>query len=122
MFRMFHYSKNKGSTLVASIFVLSAISVLAAITLSRGLTSSKSSSSEINYVEMDNIRDTVANKVILQLKKHIWIDGDWVWNSKMNQYVYIEGKWVVPAYGAIWVPGHWKHANKGWYWVNGHWK
>ncbi|MCB0272181.1 MAG: hypothetical protein KDD46_04130 [Bdellovibrionales bacterium] len=75
MFRMFHYSKNKGSTLVASIFVLSAISVLAAITLSRGLTSSKSSSSEINYVEMDNIRDTVANKVILQLKKHIWIDG-----------------------------------------------
>ncbi|MCB0508231.1 MAG: hypothetical protein R2739_01005 [Chitinophagales bacterium] len=76
----------------------------------------------VRYVKVKPMPVVVKVKPACPSPKHIWIDGDWVWNSKMNQYVYIEGKWVVPAYGAIWVPGHWKHANKGWYWVNGHWK
>jgi WXXGXW repeat (2 copies) len=54
--------------------------------------------------------------------RHVWVDGDWVWRN--NQYVYTEGRWVLPAYSrARWIPGHWKLNRRrgGWYWMPGHW-
>ncbi|HEY5408891.1 MAG TPA: hypothetical protein VIJ92_17505 [Ginsengibacter sp.] len=55
--------------------------------------------------------------------RHVWIDGEWVWRG--NQYVYTEGRWMLPAYrGARWIRGHWKQNPRrgGWYWVPGHWR
>jgi hypothetical protein len=55
--------------------------------------------------------------------RHMWIDGEWVWRN--NQYVYTEGRWILPAYpGARWIPGHWKFNRHrgGWLWIPGHWR
>ena len=53
---------------------------------------------------------------------HIWIDGDWIWDNQSNQYVYVEGKWIIPNVGKVWVPGHWKNTQNGWFWKKGHWR
>ena len=50
--------------------------------------------------------------------KHIWIDGDWVYNGR--NYVWREGYWAAPRHGHTWIPGHWKNTRRGNKWVPGH--
>jgi len=53
--------------------------------------------------------------------RHVWIDEDWEWRG--GQYVWVGGRWVVPARpGAVWIPGHWRRRPQGWVWMRGHWR
>jgi len=54
--------------------------------------------------------------------RHVWVDGDWVWNAGVHNYVWNEGRWVMPEPYSKWIPGHWRNAPQGYYWVPGHWK
>jgi WXXGXW repeat (2 copies) len=54
--------------------------------------------------------------------RHVWVDGDWVWNRRAHAYVREEGHWVVPDRGRTRVPGHWKTTRRGNHWVPGHWR
>ena len=78
---------------------------------------------KVRYVK---VKPAAPNVVVVRpacpSPKHIWIDGDWVWSPQANQYIYTEGKWVLPNTAAVWVPGHWKNTKYGWHWVNGHWR
>jgi hypothetical protein len=54
--------------------------------------------------------------------KYVWTSGNWVWSPRANQYMYVEGRWMVPQPHAVWIDGHWKNTRYGWHWVPGHWK
>jgi hypothetical protein len=53
---------------------------------------------------------------------HIWIDGDWRWNSQSQRYVQNTGYWEKPRQSQTYVSGYWQSAPKGKYWQNGHWQ
>ncbi|MFN8284822.1 MAG: hypothetical protein U0U67_16480 [Chitinophagales bacterium] len=74
------------------------------------------------YCKVQPTRTVVVVKPACPSSKHIWIDGDWIWDSQTNQYIYIEGKWIIPSPGAVWIPGHWKNTPYGWFWKKGHWQ
>lgn len=52
---------------------------------------------------------------------HVWIDGQWKWNRKKKEYVWIKGHWVKRKAGKKWVPGHWQKVRRGYKWIPGHW-
>lgn len=83
----------------------------------------KVNNGNVRYVK---VRPAAPNVVVVRpacpSAKHVWMDGNWVWSPQANQYVYVEGKWIVPNAGAVWVPGHWKNTKYGWHWVDGHWR
>ncbi len=83
----------------------------------------KVNNGNVRYVK---VRPNAPNVVVVRPAcpgpKHIWIDGDWVWSPQVNQYVYEQGKWIMPNNNVVWVAGHWKNNKHGWHWVNGHWK
>ncbi len=75
------------------------------------------------YCKVQPVRNNViVVKSSCPSPNHIWIDGDWIWDNQSNQYVYVEGKWIVPNVGKVWVPGHWKNTQYGWFWRKGHWR
>lgn len=75
------------------------------------------------YVKVQPVRpNVIIIKPAFPGPKHIWIDGDWVWNPQLNQYVYVDGRWILPVQNAVWIPGRWKKSRFGWYWVNGRWR
>lgn len=53
---------------------------------------------------------------------HIWIDGDWGWNSRTHVYVQKAGYWDKPRYGHTYVSGRWESSQKGKSWSKGHWQ
>lgn len=53
---------------------------------------------------------------------HIWIDGDWGWNSRSHVYVQKAGHWDRPRQGQTHVSGHWKSTPRGKTWSKGHWQ
>lgn len=53
---------------------------------------------------------------------HMWVEGDWRWNPQINNYMWIDGRWIAPQPYSKWIPGHWKQTYEGYYWVPGHWK
>ena len=53
---------------------------------------------------------------------HIWIDGDWAWNSQSHVYVQRAGYWEKPRQSQTFVSGHWQASPKGKYWVSGRWQ
>jgi surface antigen len=51
---------------------------------------------------------------------YVWIDGEWVWNSR---WVWVAGHWGYPPYPhAIWVSGTWVHGPYGWRHSPGYWR
>jgi WXXGXW repeat (2 copies) len=53
---------------------------------------------------------------------HVWLTGYWAWRSRVNAYVWVPGRWEVPASpGAVWVPGHWVSRDGGHVWVEEQW-
>jgi hypothetical protein len=52
---------------------------------------------------------------------HIWVDGDWRWNPKRNEYVWVDGYWLAPKPGRNWIAGEWIEGPEGHKWVPGHW-
>lgn len=53
---------------------------------------------------------------------HIWIDGDWGWNSQSHVYVQKAGYWEKPRQGQMYVAGSWQTNSKGKSWSKGHWQ
>jgi hypothetical protein len=52
---------------------------------------------------------------------YIWIDGDWRWNSRTNNYVREHGYWTRPKTRHSYEEGHWESGPRGKYWVRGRW-
>ncbi len=53
---------------------------------------------------------------------HIWIEGDWGWNSQSNVYVQKAGYWDRPRQGQTYMAGHWQTTHRGKSWAKGHWQ
>ena len=54
---------------------------------------------------------------------HVWVGGYWAWRPARRAYVWVPGRWVVPASPRhVWVPGHWQRHPRGYVWVEGHWR
>jgi hypothetical protein len=53
---------------------------------------------------------------------HIWIDGDWGWNSQSHKYIQKAGYWEKPRRGQIFVTGHWQTTPRGRFWSKGYWQ
>lgn len=53
---------------------------------------------------------------------HIWIDGDWVFNSQTHAYVQRNGYWAAPDQRRVYVSGQWQTSPRGKYWSKGHWQ
>ena len=53
---------------------------------------------------------------------HIWIDGDWNWNSQTHLYVQKAGYWDRPRQGQSYVKGNWQTTQRGKSWNKGHWQ
>ncbi|MGA1977065.1 MAG: hypothetical protein ABSG89_04335 [Bacteroidales bacterium] len=53
---------------------------------------------------------------------HIWIDGDWGWNSQTHVYVQNAGYWEQPRQGQRYVSGSWKTTPRGKTWLKGRWQ
>jgi hypothetical protein len=53
---------------------------------------------------------------------HIWIDGDWGWNSRSHVYVQRAGYWDSPRQGQTYVSGYWQTTPRGKSWSKGHWQ
>lgn len=68
---------------------------------------------EPTYVEM--------GRPIQPSATHIWIDGDWVWQSQNRVYVRNEGHWDMPRQGRTYTKGHWESNGKGHHWIAGKW-
>jgi hypothetical protein len=53
---------------------------------------------------------------------HIWIDGDWVFNTQTHAYVQRNGYWEKPVQGRTYISGSWQSTPRGKYWSKGHWQ
>ncbi len=53
---------------------------------------------------------------------HIWIDGDWGWNSQSHMYVQRAGFWDQPRQGKTYVSGYWQTTPRGKTWSKGRWQ
>jgi hypothetical protein len=53
---------------------------------------------------------------------HIWINDNWVYNRRTNQYMRNNGNWIVPNRGRTYQQGQWKYNGRGHYWVPGRWR
>jgi hypothetical protein len=53
---------------------------------------------------------------------HIWIDGDWGWNSQSHMYVQRAGYWDQPRQGKTYVSGYWQTTPRGKTWSKGRWQ
>jgi hypothetical protein len=52
--------------------------------------------------------------------RHVWIDGEWVWNN--NGFSWKPGYWILRDPHRNWVRGYWhQRQDGGWYWIGGHW-
>lgn len=53
---------------------------------------------------------------------HIWIDGDWVFNSQTHAYTQRNGYWAAPNERRVYISGQWQTTPRGKYWSKGHWQ
>jgi hypothetical protein len=55
--------------------------------------------------------------------RHVWVPGYWNWAPDQRQYVWAEGRWVLPPYRhAVWVGPRWVHRGHHTFLVRGHWR
>lgn len=55
-------------------------------------------------------------------ESHIWISGDWGWNSHSRAYVQKTGYWDRPRPGQVYVEGSWRTTPQGKSWSKGRWQ
>jgi hypothetical protein len=55
-------------------------------------------------------------------ERHVWIDGDWVYNRQSRAYEQRNGYWERPYQGRTYVSGQWQTTPKGKYWSKGRWQ
>ncbi len=91
-----------------SIFILAIFTTLSLFTAcSAGYVST-----EPTYQETQTPRPTV---------RHIWVEGNWVWNRQSRSYQHAAGLWVIPHQNRIYQRGHWVRTNRGSRWQKGRW-
>ena len=49
----------------------------------------------------------------------VWIEGHWIVSE--NNHVWVKGRWSKNRPGHRWIKGHWKRTRRGWIWVAGRW-
>lgn len=54
--------------------------------------------------------------------KHIWVEGHWQWNRKLQHYEWVSGHWIKKKDGRIWIRGSWDRTRRGWLWIESYWK
>lgn len=52
---------------------------------------------------------------------HIWVAGNWKYNTRQGRYVWKEGTWLRQRPGFRYREGHWAKAKGGHRWVPGVW-
>ncbi|MBV8077735.1 MAG: YXWGXW repeat-containing protein [Planctomycetaceae bacterium] len=50
-----------------------------------------------------------------------WIPGDWGWDDRRHDFVWVSGTWREVPPGRHWVPGYWNPVEGGCQWVAGFW-
>lgn len=55
-------------------------------------------------------------------ENHIWIEGNWHWNSGTRSYNYRDGYWMLPRQGQHYKPGYWDRTRRGYRWIPGEWR
>jgi hypothetical protein len=53
---------------------------------------------------------------------HVWIDGDWRYNSQSHGYIQRSGYWERPRQNQSYVSGHWQTNPRGKSWSKGYWQ
>lgn len=51
----------------------------------------------------------------------VWAPGYWIWDTKVDNWHWVQGVWVHAPRGRRWVPGYWSIVADGWRWVPGYW-
>ncbi len=52
----------------------------------------------------------------------VWTEGHWNWKSDARDFVWAEGKYVMPPRPrAAWMPGRWVQRTEGWVFEDGRW-
>jgi len=52
----------------------------------------------------------------------VWTEGHWSWKSDARDFVWAEGKYVMPPRPrAAWMPGRWVQRTEGWVFEDGRW-
>lgn len=51
----------------------------------------------------------------------VWIEPEWVWNPRLKEYKWKEGRWIKPKRHAVWIPGRWIDMPEGYKWSPGYW-
>ena len=52
----------------------------------------------------------------------VWIPGHYRWEAAAQNYVWIEGQFVLPPHpNAQWVAGHWQETPSSWIWIDERW-
>ncbi|WP_435353072.1 hypothetical protein [Emticicia sp. SJ17W-69] len=54
--------------------------------------------------------------------KHIWINGDWVWNNQTKTYIRQDSYWTIPSRNRDYTQGEWKSTQRGYYWKHSRWR
>ena len=50
-----------------------------------------------------------------------WVPGDWGWDDRRHDFVWVSGTWREVPPGRHWVPGYWNPVVGGCQWVSGFW-
>jgi hypothetical protein len=103
------FSKNFGSKLKKIVFLTS----LAGAALLFNSCTAGYVASEPSYMQYD--RPARPNEYA------IWIDGDWNWSNRSQQYYQKNGYWDSPRHGQTYMSGYWQSTPKGKTWTKGHW-
>jgi hypothetical protein len=73
------------------------------------------------YVSVKPIYDE-APRPIRPSNKHIWINGDWVWNNRTKTYMRQDSYWMIPNGKRNYTQGQWKSTQRGYYWKPSKWR
>lgn len=65
----------QGSTLLASMLLIAALSAVVAISVNRNSASQLTTSLQNDFSQSDTIKDSIVQDVLLQAKEHVWVDG-----------------------------------------------
>ena len=95
--------------------------VLFSLCIACFLLAAPSVSAQRFYIRVKPTRQVVTLRPSAPRPHYIWIEDEWVWDTRSRQYVVVEGHWAEPKPHKVWIPGHWRDSRRGSYWIEGHW-
>ena len=55
-------------------------------------------------------------------ESHIWIEGDWIWNSRKQNYERNNSYWSLRKRDKNYNKGYWRKGRNGYRWIPGNWR